>query len=116
MIKLKEKYGLRTLERYLLSPEKIGNAVTNAASVFTIPGPSGDTAIRSVYAKSQVVIWSVEGLAHLIAASIDEDRFGVVQKDLPEVLEAFLLLQKTVEKQSKKRRRKKQTISYLLFD
>ena len=97
----KEKYGLRTLERYLFSPEKIGTAVTNAASVFTIPGPSGDTAIRSVYAKSQVVIWSVEGLAHLIAASIDEDRFGVVQKDLPEVLEAFLLLQKTVEKHRK---------------
>ena len=97
----KEKHGLRTLERYLFSPEKIGTAFTNAASVFTIPGPSGDTAIRSVYAKSQVVIWSVEGLAHLIAASIDEDRFGVVQKDLPEVLEAFLLLQKTVEKHRK---------------
>ena len=97
----KEKYGLGTLGKYVLSPEKIGTAVSNAASVFTIPGPSGDTAIRSVYAKSQVVIWSVEGLAHLIAASIDEDRYGVIQKDLPEVLEAFLLLQQTVEKHRK---------------
>ena len=54
-----------------------------------------------MYEKGQVVIWAVEGLAHLVAASIDEDRYGVVQKDLPKVIEALLLLQQTVEKHRK---------------
>ena len=33
------------------------------------------------------------GLSHLIAKSVDEDRFGVVQKNLPEILASLLTLQ-----------------------
>ena len=98
-----EKTVLSTLGKYLIGPEKIAAALTTASSIFSMPGGGslGDSGIRLVYAKSQVVIWAVEGLAHLVAASIAEDRYGVVQKDLPKVLEALLLLQQTVERHRK---------------
>jgi nucleoporin NDC1 len=98
-----ENTVLGKLEKYLAGPEKLAAALTNATSAFSLPGGgnSGDAAVRSVYAKGQVVIWAVEGLAHLVAASIVEDRYGVVQKDLPKVIEALLLLQQTVEKHRK---------------
>ena len=91
------------VEKYLAKPEKIANALSSASSMISASsgGSSGDNAIRSVYAKSQIVIWAVEGMSHLVSASIEEDRYGVVQKDLPNVLEALLLLQQTVEKHRK---------------
>ena len=95
---------LSKLGAYLVGPEKIAAAIS-AASAFSFSGGSGgflgDSAVRSVYAKSQLVIWAVEGLSHLVAASISEDRYGVVQKDLPKVLEALLTLQQTVERHRK---------------
>jgi len=98
-----ENTVLGKLDKYLVGPEKLAVALTNATSAFSPHGggTSGDTAVRSVYAKGQVVIWAVEGLAHLVAASIIEDRYGVVQKDLPKVIEALLLLQQTLEKHRK---------------
>ena len=54
--------------------------------------------MRSAFAKSQLVIWAVEGLSNLISASVFEDRFGVVQKQLPKILSAMLNLQQTVER------------------
>ena len=91
------------VEKYLAKPEKIANALSSASSLLstTASGSLGDNAIRSVYAKSQIVIWAVEGMSHLVSASFEEDRYGVVQKDLPNVLEALLLLQQTVEKHRK---------------
>lgn len=60
---------------------------------------SPDASLRTVFAQSQSVIWTVEGLSHLIANSIDEDRFGVVQKNLPEILVSLLTLQQVVDRQ-----------------
>ena len=54
--------------------------------------------VRSAFAKSQLVIWAVEALSNLISASVFEDRFGVVQKQLPKILAAMLNLQQTVER------------------
>ena len=54
--------------------------------------------VRAAFAKSQLVIWAVEGLSNLISASVFEDRFGVVQKQLPKILAAMLNLQQTVER------------------
>ena len=52
-----------------------------------------EAATRSVFARSQVVIWAVEGLAQIIAVSVLEDRYGVVQKNLSQVIQAMLGLQ-----------------------
>ena len=94
---------LGRLKNYHVGPERISAALSSASTIFLTPGGGnvGDSAIRSVYAKSQVVIWAVEGLAHLVSASFSEDRYGVVQKDLPKVLEALLMLQQTVERHRK---------------
>merc|ERR1719150_1916927 len=91
------------VEKYLTKPEKIAGALSSASSLLSASnsGSSGDGAVRSVYAKSQIVIWAVEGMSNLVSASFDEDRYGVVQKDLPQVIEALLLLQQTVEKHRK---------------
>ena len=51
-----------------------------------------DADIRAVFCKSQATIWSVDILSHLVANSIVEDKFGVVQKDLPEILTSLLTL------------------------
>lgn len=44
-----------------------------------------------------VVIYRLLGLARLVAASYDEDSYGVVQKDIPKVLESMLELLMTLE-------------------
>lgn len=44
--------------------------------------------------QSQAAIWSVDALSHLVANSITEDRFGVVQKELPTILTSPSLDQK----------------------
>ena len=94
---------LGKVEKYLTKPEKIAGALSSASSLLSVSnsGSSGDGAVRSVYAKSQIVIWAVEGMSNLVSASFEEDRYGVVQKDLPQVIEALLLLQQTVEKHRK---------------
>ena len=102
-VQIQETTVFNKIEKYITGPEKIAVALSNASSVFSNPSgyTSSDASIRLVYARSQLVIWAVEGLAHLVSASITEDRYGVVQKDLPKVLEALLLLQRTVEKHRK---------------
>ncbi|KAG0197320.1 Nucleoporin NDC1 [Mortierella sp. GBA30] len=44
-----------------------------------------------------LVIWSFQSLARLVMASYKEDRYGVVQKDIPKILESMLGLLMTVE-------------------
>ena len=60
--------------------------------------PFLDAGSRLVFAQSQVVIWATEGLSHIIAMSVFEDRYGVVQKKLPLILTSLINLQKTVER------------------
>jgi len=52
-----------------------------------------DAKLRSVFCRSQGTIWSVDILSHLIASSITEDRFGVVQKELPTILKCLLSME-----------------------
>ncbi|KAG0230293.1 Nucleoporin NDC1 [Mortierella sp. GBA43] len=45
----------------------------------------------------QLVIWSFQSLARLVVSSYEEDRYGVVQRDIPKVLEAMLGLLMSLE-------------------
>ncbi|KAF9353822.1 Nucleoporin NDC1 [Mortierella sp. NVP85] len=38
----------------------------------------------------QLVIWSFQGLARLVVSSYEEDRYGLVQRDISKILEAML--------------------------
>jgi nucleoporin NDC1 len=51
-----------------------------------------DAGIRHIFCKSQAAIWSVDILSYLIANSINEDKFGVVQKELAIILNSLLSL------------------------
>ena len=55
--------------------------------------PFPDAASRAVFAKSQIVIWALEGMSHLVALSVFEDRYGVVQRRLGDILATFISLQ-----------------------
>ncbi|XP_039590983.1 nucleoporin NDC1 [Polypterus senegalus] len=56
---------------------------------------------QALFADSQAHIWALEGLSHLVAASYFEDKFGVVQTTLPDILSSMLNLQKAVDKHFK---------------
>ncbi|XP_041132986.1 nucleoporin NDC1-like isoform X2 [Polyodon spathula] len=56
---------------------------------------------QALFAESQAHIWALEGLSHLVAASYTEDRFGVVQTTLPDILGTMLTLQEAVDKHFK---------------
>ncbi|KAF9122166.1 Nucleoporin NDC1 [Mortierella sp. 14UC] len=44
-----------------------------------------------------LILWAFQSLARLVAASYSEDDYGVVQKDIPKVLESMLELLMTLE-------------------
>merc|ERR1719234_290763 len=53
---------------------------------------------RSVLCRAQAAIWAIDTITNVVAASVVEDRFGIVQKDLPAVLGALLTLEQTLVK------------------
>ncbi|XP_023336873.1 nucleoporin NDC1 isoform X2 [Eurytemora carolleeae] len=57
-----------------------------------------DVPFRVVFTRSQLVIFCVEILSFLVSASIKEDRYGVVQKDLPYILTNLLLLEQNIDR------------------
>merc|ERR1719273_2923959 len=79
-------------------PVKFLKAVRDKFSNNALFSSAPDAGTRSVFAQSQIIIWAVEGLSYLISSSILEDRYGVVQKDLPRVISCLFVLQKTVDK------------------
>jgi len=57
-----------------------------------------DHGVRSVMCRAQAAIWAIDAITNIVAASVAEDRFGIVQKDLPVVLGAILTLEQTLVK------------------
>nr|XP_023671672.1 nucleoporin NDC1 isoform X1 [Paramormyrops kingsleyae] len=56
---------------------------------------------QALFADSQMHIWALQGLSHLVAASFTEDKFGVVQITLPRILSTMLMLQEAVDRHFK---------------
>jgi len=65
-------------------------------SVFFSSPP--DSSLLLALSHSQPVIWSVEILSHLVSASLTEDKYGVVQKQLPVILTSFLNLETSLDR------------------
>jgi nucleoporin NDC1 len=57
-----------------------------------------DVPYRAVFTRSQSVIFCVEILSHIVSASITEDSYGVVQKDLPDILTSLLILEQNIDR------------------
>jgi hypothetical protein len=47
---------------------------------------------------NKAAIYSAEILSYVVRASIEEDGYGVVQKDLPEILSNLLKLEESVDR------------------
>ncbi|KAK8388342.1 hypothetical protein O3P69_020373 [Scylla paramamosain] len=56
-----------------------------------------DAVNRSIFVEALPVIWAVQALGDLAAASFTEDKFGVVQRNIPDILMAFTQLQKVLD-------------------
>ncbi|XP_045593349.1 LOW QUALITY PROTEIN: nucleoporin NDC1 [Procambarus clarkii] len=56
-----------------------------------------DSTNRSIFAEGLPVIWAIQALGDLTAASFTEDKYGVVQRNIPDILMAFTQLQKVVD-------------------
>lgn len=60
-----------------------------------------DATARKLFSSVQIHIWSVEGLSSLVAASLIEDSLGIVQQNLPLILDVLLSLYENVERHFK---------------
>ncbi|KAI8513067.1 Nuclear pore complex subunit [Branchiostoma belcheri] len=60
-----------------------------------------EAASAELFKDAQLVVWVLEGLSHLVAASYTEDTYGVVQKSLPDVLTALLGLHEALDRHFK---------------
>lgn len=60
-----------------------------------------DATARKLFSSVQIHIWAVEGLSSLVAASLHEDSLGIVQQNLPLILDVFLSLYENVERHFK---------------
>lgn len=56
---------------------------------------------RKLFSECQPLIWAVEGLCLLVSASFTEDKFGVVQITLSDILSALLDLEQVLDRHNK---------------
>ncbi|GBM98389.1 Nucleoporin NDC1, partial [Araneus ventricosus] len=54
--------------------------------------------IRKLFASSQPLIWMIDALGYLVSASYSEDKFGVIQQTLPEIIRLLLDIKMAEEK------------------
>lgn len=54
--------------------------------------------IRKLFTSSQPLIWMIEALGYLVSASYTEDKFGVIQQTLPDIIHLLLDIKMAEEK------------------
>ncbi|XP_076258896.1 nucleoporin NDC1-like [Rhynchophorus ferrugineus] len=57
--------------------------------------------VRKCLANGHLIIWASQGIADIVSASLTEDKFGVVQKDLPAIITSLVSLKQSLEKLNK---------------
>ncbi|XP_068095092.1 nucleoporin NDC1 [Hyperolius riggenbachi] len=81
--------------------EQIKNYLSKRMLIMYLFSKHPEASSQEVFADSQIHIWAVEGLSHLVWASYSEDQMGVVQTTLSSILTTLLTLQEAVEKHFK---------------
>ncbi|KAL4608249.1 nucleoporin NDC1 isoform X1 [Arapaima gigas] len=81
--------------------EQVKNFLAKRMLIMYLFNKLPEASSQALFADSQAHIWALEGLSHLVAASYIEDRFGVVQTMLPNILSTMLLLQEAVDRHFK---------------
>ncbi|KAL1509358.1 hypothetical protein ABEB36_004112 [Hypothenemus hampei] len=57
--------------------------------------------IRKCLANGNLIIWASQGITELLCASLEEDNYGIVQKDLPVILSSLVNLKQSLDKLNK---------------
>ena len=60
-----------------------------------------DVTNRQIFSEAQPVIWSIKGLSDIVAASYREDQFGVLQRNIPDIVGAIVHLHQVLDKVSR---------------
>ncbi|KMQ91791.1 nucleoporin ndc1 [Lasius niger] len=64
-------------------------------------GEQDDNKIRYVLLNGQLVIWAAEAISSLSVFSLSEDSYGVVQKDVPNIINTLLSVKQVLDKLQK---------------
>ena len=64
-------------------------------------GEQLDSKARHVLSKGQPIVWAADAISSLAVASLTEDPYGIVQKDLPAIIEALLSIKQSLDKLQK---------------
>lgn len=64
-------------------------------------GDLPESRIYFLLRKGQPIIWAIEGLSQIVTASFTEDKYGVVQKDLPVIITVLMNLKQNLDKLNK---------------
>lgn len=76
----------------------IKNKFMSNRFIFYFFGEMSDAKLNFLLTQqSQTVVWIVQGLAAIVARSILEDKYGVVQHDIKQILKSFILLKKALD-------------------
>ncbi|KAM9324709.1 nucleoporin NDC1 [Gastrophryne carolinensis] len=86
---------------FLNKQEQVKNFLSKRVLIMYLFSKNPEASSQEVFADSQIHIWALEGLSHLVAASFSEDQMGVVQTTLSNILATLLTLQEAVEKHFK---------------
>ncbi|KAM3838951.1 nucleoporin NDC1 isoform 4-T4 [Vipera latastei] len=81
--------------------EQIKNFLSRRVLIMYFFNKHPEASIQALFSDTQMHIWALEGLSHLVAASFTEDRYGVVQTTLPAILNSLLTLQEVIDKHFK---------------
>ena len=64
-------------------------------------GEQDDHKIRYVLFNGQPVVWAAEAISSLAVFSLSEDSYGIVQKDVPTIINSLLLVKQALDKLQK---------------
>lgn len=66
--------------------------------IFYFFGTEHDSKIQHLMINGQPIIWAADAISSLAVASLTEDPYGIVQKDLSIIIETLLLLKQSLDK------------------
>ncbi|CAH1983183.1 unnamed protein product [Acanthoscelides obtectus] len=88
--------------------DKIKQKVNSAISVIKILlginflfGELPQANIQTCLANGYVIIWASQGISDIVCASLVEDQYGIVQKDLPAIINTLVQLKHALDKLNK---------------
>lgn len=78
--------------------QALNTAFRTIPGLFYMFGESDGAKTAFLLSNSQMIVWLTQGLAGICAASIVEDKYGVVQVVLPQIIRALLKLKGELDK------------------